>query len=144
MVIIVDNPLLLWITSMISYVSMIHILNKDIFASWVYFFPPPIIHFLIALYMRLRLKWTKVSRFEVFLLKSSLAVSALTYVVIGAVYMIDSYVPSRGMRPDIDANYKNFVLLFVFANFSFFFELYALVGHKDQTDLLNSTYEVVF
>ncbi len=54
--------------------------------------------------------------------------------------MMTNYQLTRGFMPAIQSKFKDFVLLFVFANFSLFMEMYGRISGKDKTEDLEYKY----
>jgi hypothetical protein len=57
----------------------------------------------------------------------------MIYFGIGAYYMAFNYKLTQGYLPDVESKLKDFVLLFVFANFSLYIEMFNAIGNRDKT-----------
>jgi hypothetical protein len=100
----------------------------------------PFMFFMAVGNFRLFLKWVILKPWQVILWKSTLMINGIIYFMIGAYYMMTNYQLTRGFMPAIESKLKDFVLLFVFANFSLFMEMYSGVSGKDKTEDLEYKY----
>ena len=64
-------------------------------------------------------------------------VGSIVFFCIGAYIMLIDFKITSGMVPSIDSTFKDFALLYTFANFSFFNEIFCKISDFDKTsDLL--------
>jgi hypothetical protein len=121
MALLVDKYLMLWIIASISYIAMEYTIKLDILSELPYFVLAPTMHFLAIMYLRLRLKWTILSKGQLLLLKLTLLATSVGYFLIGVDYMLSTFGPTKGRSPEIDDTYRDLCLLFVYAHFLLFY-----------------------
>lgn len=130
---LLDPIFVIFIIVSIGFVGMLTVSFADHWFNYVNLIGVPIMHFFFVGNFRLFLKWVILQSWQVILWKLSFFIDGLIYFGIGAYYMAVNYKLTGGFMPEIEGQLKDFCLLFVFANFSLFMELFGAVSGKDKT-----------
>jgi hypothetical protein len=89
--------------------------------------------------MLVRMEWTK---WQIIAFKLSVMVNCLLYFVSGAYFIYVDFTYTNKMIPAFDAKVHDFMLLYMFAMFSWLYELYSKMTDLDYTGDFKYVYQI--
>lgn len=131
--ILIDTLLLILVVVSIGFIGMLTVYFSDERFSWVNVVGIPVMNFVFIGNFRLFLKWAILSPWQIIIWKITFFLDGMIYFGIGAYYMAFNYKLTQGYLPEVDSKLQDFCLLFVFANFSLYVEMFGAIGGRDKT-----------
>ena len=135
-----DSIVPVLVSTIISFYSMVNLMPSYSWDRYVSLITYPAWLFYFTGNLRVMLVYVKWKRWEVILYKVAVIVCGLVSFYIGFEFMRGKYKITGGYVVALEKKLKELVLLMVFANVDFFFELFKKLSEFDQTGALKFEY----